>query len=159
MFTLCSVPKGMIYQQQVLFSLSVASTIDPPFIRVAGILAVETLQVWPVALPAPVLAVLGHIIKEGRLEREGCLQKSLHKLYAVSESLILKVLGWMMKSKLIGEQGREAPLQGPRKGPVVPPPRRRHRLRGPGETPHVDRVAGGLAHRDRPVRVQEGPRR
>lgn len=48
------------------------------------------------------LTVFGHIIKEGRLEKEGKLQRSLHKLYAVLEPSLLRFLDRMMTSEIIG---------------------------------------------------------
>lgn len=53
----------------------------------------------------PVLLVLVsfmHIIEDGKLVKEGRFQKSLHKLYAILEPTILRVLDWMMRSKIIG---------------------------------------------------------
>ena len=57
---------------------------------------------WLVALIASLLATCAHIVKEGRLEKEGNVQRGLHKLYAVLEPVILKLLDWMLKSRLIG---------------------------------------------------------
>ena len=47
------------------------------------------------------LMVFMHIIKEDKLVKESRLQKSIHKLYAVSEPLILKTLNKMISSSLI----------------------------------------------------------
>jgi len=100
------------------------------------------------------LTVFGHIIKEGRLEKEGKLQRSLHKLYAVLEPSLLRFLDRMMTSEIIG---------GTRIGRVilkilskilwVSPSWCCNRLHSSRASSNMDRFTGELTYRNRSMRV------